>query len=493
MLFVTFVARVSHLRLCANFPIDRYFAHPDRPESENRMAYFTARMPADAIIGEIGAIILIVAAILFGGATRIDVLAPIIPRLVAIIVICLLLWQRKLQFSIWSRWEKFFWMVLLLVPLIQLIPLPFSWWSELPGRSYPRDLLSTIGTHPWLGISLTPDKTVNSLLALMPAFAAYALARQASETSIKRWFTILLGLAFVSALLGIFQVAGGNGSALRFYAITNSDSAVGLFSNANHHASFLAACMALLGYWTVEQLSSARDGSALRIVALSATIAMVFALAILMTFSRAGVAFLVVELVAALLFIRHQFDIPRKYVVATVVALGGLALGLWLWLHYHPEFVDPMLDQVVDNGRIGLVPVFYHIASDYFPFGAGLGSFDPVYRAYETAEGLSFNYLNHAHNDYAQLVIEAGLPALIAIVLFLGWWLVAAVRTWRFGRHVSGRLALQGQVALVVTAIFLTHSLADYPLRGAGISVLFALCCARLAQSNLWKPQPAFD
>lgn len=434
----------------------------------------------------IAATTLIVTAIVFGGATRVDVMAPIVPRLVAIGILGALLWQGKSGVAAWSLWEKLLWAILLLLPIAQLVPLPFSVWTALPGRDYPTALLNALQLQPWLGVSLTPDLTINSLLALLPALAMYALARQASPADFKRWFQVILALALTSAALGLLQMSAGSGSGLRPYVVTNSDAAVGLFSNANHHASFLAGALVLLGYAIIEQMVKRNGEHSVKLYAAGAILAAMVGAAILFTFSRAGVAFMAFVAIVAVLFAWRQFELSRRTMIAIIVAVVVLAAIVWFGFVSQPGIAERMLDKIRDNGRIGLIPTFVRMAVDYLPFGSGLGSFDAVYRAFEDVDGLDYNYLNHAHNDYAQLIIEAGLPALIGLVLFLGWWMLSVLRLWRFGANVPGRLVLQVQAAALISGIFLVHSLADYPLRGAGMSVVFALCCAALAQTRGW-------
>lgn len=436
--------------------------------------------------------VLIGSALLFGGATRLDVLAPMVPRLVAVAVIALLVWQGRLGWSSWGRGERLIWGVLFAVPLIQLVPLPFAVWTSLPGREYARDISSMLGMNQWLQISLTRDATINSLLALLPAFAIYALARQANEKQVRGWLFMILLIAIVGAMLSLLQMASGTGSSLRFYAITNNDSAVGFFSNANHHASFLAVTLLILCYWLLESLAEARKGTepfvfTSFLIALAAII-----LAILFTFSRAGLLFLAAILLVCAVLAAIQFQLSRTRILQLATGLVlVIAGGLYLFLS-DPAVAERMAIDIRDNGRIGLLPVFGQIIADQFPFGSGLGSFDPIYRKYEVPSALDYNYLNHAHNDYAQLMIEAGLPAIVGLLLFFLWWARAARVALR-GPARSERARVQGWVAAGGTAILLLHSAADYPLRGAAVSVVFALLCAILARGKAAAGNSRFE
>ena len=73
---------------------------------------------------------------------------------------------------------------------------------------------------------------------------------------------------------------------------------------------------------------------------------------------------------------------------------------------------------------------YVRMATDFMPFGSGAGSFDPVYRIYEPAAALRPNFLNHAHNDLAQLAIEYGVPGLLLLAGLLSWWVWRSWRAW---------------------------------------------------------------
>ncbi len=425
--------------------------------------------------------LLFVVALLFGGATRLDVLVPIIPRLVAIALILVLLAGRVRLFAGWSIWERLIWALLLATPLLQLIPMPFDMWTALPGRSYPAQLFTTLGIAPAEPLSMTPDRTLNAFFALLPAFAGYIACRIADSEQQRSLFQITLVAALVSAVLGLAQVTSGAGSALYFYRITNSDSAVGLFSNANHLASFLAAGMLLLAYFVYSRLENRTSRTPIRGPLLVAGIALlVLAGAILLSQSRAGFAFAGVAVIASLMIFRGATGLRRKALAVIVMVLAAGAVAGYIWLASRPGFADNMVRYGSEEGRLQTAPTFWRMIQDLFPFGSGLGSFDPVYRGYEQASRLIYNYLNNAHNDYAQLLIEAGLVAALGLAVFAAWWLR---QSWAIMVKPRGNGAdiVMRRVAWTITFIFLAHALVDYPLRGAAISLLFAQCCAILA------------
>jgi O-antigen ligase len=116
----------------------------------------------------------------------------------------------------------------------------------------------------------------------------------------------------------------------------------------------------------------------------------------------------------------------------------------------------------------------------FMPLGSGVGSFERAYALYEDRDGLDpTTYVNHAHDDYAEIVVETGLPGILAIALFLAWWGRTSWAKWRAGERDP-----YGAAAIVASAAMLIHSLVDFPLRTAALSACFAMCLALIARSR---------
>lgn len=111
-----------------------------------------------------------------------------------------------------------------------------------------------------------------------------------------------------------------------------------------------------------------------------------------------------------------------------------------------------------------------------FPVGTGLGSFQQVYPLYEEPATVDNTYINHAHNDYLELLLEAGLLGALLLLLFLLWWVAQVLKVWR-----SPLSSHYGRAATIASAAILAHSIVDYPLRTAAISAVFAGSLAIMA------------
>src|SRR3546814_14825252 len=76
----------------------------------------------------------------------------------------------------------------------------------------------------------------------------------------------------------------------------------------------------------------------------------------------------------------------------------------------------------------GLPTVLSMIAA-YFPAGAGFGGFDPIFRLHEPFRLLKPTYFNHAHNDFLEVVLDGGLPAALLLLVAIGWYAIASIRS----------------------------------------------------------------
>ena len=81
--------------------------------------------------------------------------------------------------------------------------------------------------------------------------------------------------------------------------------------------------------------------------------------------------------------------------------------------------------------------------------------------------------VNHAHNDYLELLLELGIPGLALLLVFLVWWFWQTAQIWT-AREVS----LLARAATIASGALLLHSIVDFPLRTAAMAGLFAWCLA---------------
>lgn len=435
-------------------------------------------------IGLVGFLLFLALVLVSGGASRADVLGQGLVRIASILMIGWAILQ--LSAEGWSaiKTPALFLIALGLVIAVQLIPLPPGLWQALPGREVYVEALAAAGIAPhWRPLSLTPDLTLNSLLAVLaPLAAVLGMGLVHRNWS---WLVpvLLIGIG-VSALIGILQISAGSPY---FYRITNLGSAVGVFANRNHSALFIALAFPLLAGWAYAS-NRAKQSSEVRLWVALCCAAAIFPL-LLVTGSRGGLILGVAGALLAAAIAAGPIRSRRKggqrpggrkrlLIFGLPLALGAAAVLLFIGFARD----EALRRMFLDGGgavRGEFLPLYLQMIADFFPAGSGFGSFDPVFRAYEPFWALDNFYLNHAHNDPVELLIEGGLAALALLVAFLAWVAVRSFAAWR--RPLSGSKQLLARVGTALVAMVLVGSLVDYPLRTPIVAVVFAIACCLVA------------
>src|SRR3546814_18361129 len=70
-------------------------------------------------------------------------------------------------------------------------------------------------------------------------------------------------------------------------------------------------------------------------------------------------------------------------------------------------------------------------------------------------------YFNHAHNDFLEIVLDGGLPALLLMLVAIGWYGMASMRAWRG----SGRHSVLPKLGSAILFLVFVASAFDYPAR----------------------------
>jgi O-antigen ligase len=371
-------------------------------------------------------------------------------------------------------------------PLLQLIPVPPSLWSSLPGRGEIVSAYVAAGTTlPWLPISLYPTATWLGLLALLPATAVFLAMLSLKGRSHRVLILLIFTVIFASVLLDVLQMLGGEDSPLRFYAVTNPDRAVGFFANANHNAAFLYSAIPFAIAWAIGLVRDRRRNRAIGVVLLGLLILSII-IGMTLTRSRAGMALLFVAGLSGLLLAwRHDRGESNKRLLH--IALGANLVALLLAFQF--GFVAFMQraerSESFEDIRWPAAQVTSQAAIANLPFGSGFGTFAPIYERFEPRTLLTRRLVNHAHNDWLELWLTGGIPAIVLAAGFLAWLAASTVKVWRNSQARVPVLdvALE-RAASIAIVLLLLHSVVDYPLRTAALSVLLAMACAYLIPRN---------
>ena len=169
-----------------------------------------------------------------------------------------------------------------------------------------------------------------------------------------------------------------------------------------------------------------------------------------------------------------------------------IAAPLVLLLGFATMFVLPHVDQVAGDLRWQIQRTTWQAILRVFPVGAGFGNFERVYAQVERPDELIAPIINNAHDDWLEVMLEGGLPALLLLLAAVGY-LVRETLFTRIGE--DGPAYTRAVLSATLAAFWLCafHSTVDYPLRTMAVNVLLALACGLRvgARGDLREPVAA--
>ena len=385
----------------------------------------------------------------------------------------------------WVRWGIVAAVAVALVPVLQLLPLPEGLWALPTARQALAADLTQAGVQVVPHWSLAPAATERSLWALLPALAAFLASVALSKRQRRTLAQLVVGLVLANVLFAFFQAGLPRDSDLRLYQDFNAGFG-GFLANTNHQATACIIAMVLAVGLGAEARRRAKRGETHPhrhwwYFALAGMFLVVVPLAT----SRAGMVIALPALALALAMtgavpLRHLRRHPRR--VAWLLGLTVLAV-----LGAHAALGWMAVDQA-EEIRHALTAATLDAARAEAPLGSGLGSFVTVFAQAAPLDLQLANYVNHAHNEYAQWWLSTGWAGMAALALVLGVLLAAG---WRIA-HSEGRSAALAAGAFAALCALLAHSWADYPLRTLALmataGALAGLMLASLAEAHPRRP-----
>jgi len=287
------------------------------------------------------------------------------------------------------------------------------------------------------------------------------------------WFLMFFG--FVVAIFGILQHLTFNGKLYWFREMRYGGIPFGPYVNRNHFAGFaelvipIALVPLVLGKVRRERWLAVGIFALLPIVAL------------FLSASRGGLVSFAAELgVLTLLMILRRAG-GRHVLAGGVVLLVAFMLVSWLGVRQILERFSSMQSlEVTVSKRSSMRYDAWHIFRDHPWTGTGLGTLPMVFPAYETL--YDGRVVNHAHNDYLEMLADTGIAGAFCCSWFLGVLffrslkqLLVTDKSFAAALHLSGLVACCG---------FLVHSLVDFNLHMPGNALLFLLM-AHLATAEI--------
>lgn len=358
----------------------------------------------------------------------------------------------------------------------QLLPLPPAVWQNWPGRDVVAQLDRGMGWSLWRPLSLNPEATLDAVIGLFPAVLVWFATRAAPRKGRMAGLRVIVAVALASAGLGLLQIAGGADAPAYLWETAHRGLAVGLFVNRNHQAAFLLVAIALSGVrgsLPGEGTLGDRKDMVVRLF-LGALVLLVTSL--LATASRTGMALLPAALFIACFQRFRAKGRIRSTAVIIALALAFAAFGSGLAGQSIARFTA-----VGEDARWLYWQNSWLLLHIYLPYGAGFGTFPPIYQMVEPLDQVSPLYVPHAHSDWLEWVLEGGVGAILLLVAGLACFVGRAAALARQGEQRRGEAAGRDPMAVAGGAgvlLLILCSATDYPLRMEALSVLFAFCAA---------------
>lgn len=366
--------------------------------------------------------------------------------------------------------------VVIVLPVLQLIPLPPSVWQALPGRDLMEDALAQVDeAESWRALSVAPFATLAALLAIIPAVGTMLAVSTLDRKGQRFLIALIAALALVGAALGVVQMASGPGS-FRLYEISHNYWLTAFYANRNAAVDFLLIGMMALTVWLA---SVARRRPLVRSdTGIFAILQFFLLLAVVLTGSRAGIALLPVVLIV-------QFTILRVAGVARKLSNGIAAVGGLVAL------VAAGALAFAGNARIGAVLARFDASGDarfdlwqdtlaaienFWPVGSGLGSFSRAFLPFERFAVIDETFPNRAHNDYLEFLLETGLAGAALLLAASVLLAILAFKAWQTSPDRRPTTVF----ALGILMVIGLHSLVDYPLRTMALACLAGVAAGLL-------------
>lgn len=437
----------------------------DRPDTTHRINLILSAL-------------LLLIALFSGGSSQESGIGVFSLQLLSLPAIAWLAWQHGRGLAPRWPWQ---WtalaVALLAIPLLQLIPLPQVPASMGDARALLQADLGAAGAPAARRATLDPAATRASFHALLPALAVFGLVLALPASLHRRLAWWIAALAMASLLLGILQLGAPQESPLNPYPQWRP-AMNGFFANPNHQATLLVVAGVLAAGWLFHPPAwrhgreAGRGRQVARMVAAGAVVVLAVG-ALPLTGSRAGVIIFILALAAVVATQRWRLQrrASRHALVAgsaAAAALGVFAALRWMRVDAAQELRQPLRQATLE------------LAGAHAPLGSGTGTFVPVFEQATARELLMPSYVNHAHNEYVQWLLEAGVLALPAMALAA----VALIAATRALRRLSPPARAAGACALLALLAIAAHSLVDYPLRTQAMLTVAAALAGVLASAH---------
>lgn len=409
-----------------------------------------------------------------GGASRIDVTSLLILRPFSVLACTIALVSLRREHMVGRLPLIVGFGAIVGLTTLHIIPLPPALWQALPGRQLQAEIGSLVSLgEVWRPLTLAPIDGFHALASLSAPLAVLLFGIQLGQNDLCRLLPLLIGFGALSGFLGVLQVNGDEFRSLYFYSVTNFGNPVGLFANRNHAALLLASLFPMLTAFVLTRVATAPITN----LFVAVSLAILLVPLILLNGSRSALMVTSFGMVGCvILYLRSIHLLPRiasieKPTSLILLILFAVAIITWITIYFsRAKSIDRLFElSAANDGRRDFWTLSLSLAKQYFPWGSGSGSFAETYQIVEPLRLLEPLYLNHAHNDWIEVMLTFGFPGVLLMFVATIYFLWRLFPIWQKSIVQQSNLRRQiityGRMSSITIAMVGAASVTDYPLR----------------------------
>jgi O-antigen ligase/Flp pilus assembly protein TadD len=380
--------------------------------------------------------------------------------------------------------------------VLQLIPLPDSVLALVSPRSllFRQKTAGLFAANNAWPISLDLGGGLYELSRFLVCCGCYVLSIQllSDGKMFKRTVLILSFFGGLLALSSILQFIFTVDRILWLRHLPVHSSPFGPYVNRNHYAGLMEMLFPLAlalacALRPSRQFGSRRekilgffDDDDFLLFILLCFSAVLMALSVFMSLSRGGIFSLCLSLLFFVLVASRTVSTGRKTrfvpITAILVCATVMAVSWFGWDKVESRFsqLETEIGAISPASRHQILKNSLNMVTDFPLAGAGFGSFRNVFPKYHNLP--LYGVLEHAHNDYLQLLAEGGIVGVILLLIFFAGLFRATFRTLKKRVEPYAVFVCLG-AATGLLAIF-SHSAADFNLHINANTLYFAFLCA---------------
>ena len=316
-----------------------------------------------------------------------------------------------------------------------------------------------------------------SLLQWLAYGGFFLVASEFSSSSSARK-RLAIGITAFGSLYAIFAMLQGLTLApnLLYGVVKTHGTGFGSYTDRDHYAGLMEMLMPF-GLVTSSFLSVPRP---LRVLSIFGTLVMVTS--IFVSGSRGGMVAVVIGLIV---FVYHFWRHERTSTAVRTVLVAAVFSSVFIAFFAHDRIASRSVMETNDSMRLQIARDSMHLVAQHPLWGSGLGTFTAVYpqvRSFPTDL-----FVNAAHNDYVQLIVETGISGVLFTAAFL--FLVFRNALREIHRERQNWFSAVSLAAMIGAVALLVHSLFDFnleiPANAATFAFLAGLASARQAGPHI--------